>query len=119
MNSPVAWLYPSPTLVLTVSNKTISPGITSCERAFKTAVNATVGSRIEQMSHVMRKPTFWFPTRSGTNQTVQPQKMARGLKFRIQVEEGLYYPYSENKDADQLRGHCAADFCICKKPVFS
>ena len=48
---------------------------------------------------------------------------ARGLKFRIKVEEGLYYPYSENKGADQLRGHREADlrFCfrICKKPVFS
>ena len=37
--------------------------------------------------------------------------------------EGLYYPYSENKGADQLRGHREADlhlcFRICKKPVFS
>ena len=35
----------------------------------------------------------------------------------------LYYPYSENKGADQLRGHREADlrlcFRICKKPVFS
>ena len=29
----------------------------------------------------MRKPTFWFPTWSDTNQAVQLQKMARGLKF--------------------------------------
>ena len=35
------------------------------------------------MSRVMRKPTFWFPTLSHTNQAVQLQKMARGLKFRI------------------------------------
>ena len=39
------------------------------------------------------------------------------------VVEGLYYPYSENKGADQLRGYCEADlrlcFRICKKPVFS
>ena len=38
------------------------------------------------------------------------------------VEE-LYYPYSENKGADQLRGYREADlrlcFRICKKPVFS
>ena len=40
------------------------------------------------MSHVMRKPTFWFPTWSDTNQAVQPQKMARVLKFRIKKEEG-------------------------------
>ena len=35
----------------------------------------------------------------------------------------LYYPCSENKGADQLRGHREADlrlcFRICKKPVFS
>ena len=30
--------------------------------------------------------------------------MARGLKFCILVEEGLYYPSSENKGADQLSG---------------
>ena len=36
-----------------------------------------------QMSRVMRKPTFWFSTRSDTNQAVQLQKIARGLKFWI------------------------------------
>ena len=34
-----------------------------------------------------------------------------------------FYPYSENKGADQLCGYCEADlrlcFRICKKPVFS
>ena len=34
----------------------------------------------------------------------------------------MYYPYSENKDADQLRGYREADlrlcFRICKNPVF-
>ena len=34
-------------------------------------------------SRVMIKPTFWFPTWSNTNQAVQLQKMARGLKFWI------------------------------------
>ena len=76
-----------------------------------------------QMSRVMRKPTFWFSTRSDTNQAVQSQKMARNSRFRIKVVEGLYYPFSENKGADQLRSNCAADlrlcFRICKKPVFS
>ena len=33
------------------------------------------------LSHVMRKPTFWFPTWSDTNQAVQLQKKARVLKF--------------------------------------
>ena len=49
----------------------------------------------------MRKPTFWFPTWSDTNQAVQLQKMARGLKFRIWKVEGLFYLCSENKGADQ------------------
>ena len=46
-----------------------------------------------------------FLTRSHTNQAVQSQKMPRGLKFRIKVVEGLYYPCSENKGADQLRDY--------------
>ena len=75
------------------------------------------------MSLVLRKPVFRVTDRSDTNRSVQPQKMARGLKFRMEVVEGLYYPYSENKGADQLRGYREADlrlcFRICKKPVFS
>ena len=39
----------------------------------------------------MRKQTFWFPTWYDTNQAVQLQKMASGLKFRIKKVEGLYY----------------------------
>ena len=31
-----------------------------------------------------------FPTRSDTNRAVQPQKIIRGLKFRIKEVEGLY-----------------------------
>ena len=38
---------------------------------------------VRKLSRVIRKPTFWFPTWSDTNQAVQLQKMARGLKFRI------------------------------------
>ena len=59
-----------------------------------------------QMSLVVRKPVFGvfvFSTRSNTNQAVQPHKMARSLKFRIQEVEGLYY----------------LCFRICKNPVFS
>ena len=32
-----------------------------------------------------------FLTRSETNRAVQPQKMARGLKFWVEEVEGLYY----------------------------
>ena len=49
----------------------------------------------------MRKPTFWFSTRSDTNRAVQSRKMTRGLKFRFKKVEGLYYLCSENKGADQ------------------
>ena len=81
-------------------------------------------SRRRYLSLVVRK--LWssgFRTRSDTNWAVQPQKMARGLKFRIWEVEGLYYLCSKNKGADQLRGYRKADlrlcFHICKKPVFS
>ena len=71
----------------------------------------------------MRKPTFWFSTRSDTNRAVQSHKMARGLKFWFKIVEGLYYLCSENKGTDQLRGYCEADLrlCIriCKMLVFS
>ena len=35
------------------------------------------------IQEIFEQPRFWFPTRSDTNQAVQLQKMARGLKFRI------------------------------------
>ena len=68
----------------------------------------------------MRKPTNWVPTRSDTNQAVQLQKMARGLKLCIEVEDGLYYLFSENKGADQLRGYREADLhlCFCPRTLF-
>ena len=56
----------------------------------------------------MRKPKFLFPTWSDTNQAVQLQKMARCLKFRIKEVEGLNFPCSENKGADQLRGSASS-----------
>ena len=70
----------------------------------------------------VRKPTMWVPTRSDTNCAVQSQKMFRGWKFWIQKGEELYYPCSENKGADQLRGYREADlrlcFHICRLLVF-
>ena len=50
---------------------------------------------------------------SNTNQAVLSPNMARSLKFRIQKVEGLYYPCSENKGADQLRGYREADLRLC------
>ena len=87
-------------------------------------ISVLLGQKIKRhMSHVTRKPTFWFPTWSDTNQAVQPQKMARGLKLRISKVEGLYYLCSKNIGADQLRGYREADlrlcFRICKTLLFS
>ena len=66
---------------------------------------------------------MWFTTRSDINLPVQSLKSARILKFRIYVEEELYYPSSENKGADQLRGYREGDlrlcFRICRFLVFS
>ena len=56
---------------------------------------------------------MWFPNMSDTNQAVQSQKQARSLKFRIQVEEELYYPSSGKKGADQLLSYCEADLHLC------
>ena len=52
-----------------------------------------------------------FPTRSHTNRAARPHNMARDLEFRFQEVEGLDYPCSENKGADQLRGYFR--ICIC------
>ena len=56
---------------------------------------------------------MWFPNRSDTNRPVQAQKRARSLKVWFQVEKELYYPSSENKGADQLRGYREADLRLC------
>ena len=84
------------------------------------ALGNMLESGTHNMSRLMGKPTMWFSNRSDTNWAVQPQKKARSLEFRI---EELYYPCSENKDADQLRGYREADlhlcFRICRLLVFS
>ena len=59
----------------------------------------------------MRKSAFWFPTRSDTNQTVEQQKMARGLNFK--KVEGLEYKRRENKGADQLCAYRKSDLHLC------
>ena len=75
------------------------------------------------MSRDARKPVFGISDQVCTNQSVQSQKMTRSLKFYIYVEEGLYYPCSENKGADQLRSYCTADLRFCfgigENPFFS
>ena len=63
----------------------------------------------------MRKPTFWCSTWSDTNRALQPQKMARGLKFQISKVEGLYSLCRENKGADQLCDYLFAYLCSHKE----
>ena len=64
-----------------------------------------------------------FQTRSNINWAMQPQNMARDLKFRIQEVDGLCHLFRENKGADQLFSYSKTDlqlfFRICKKQVFS
>ena len=71
----------------------------------------------------MRKQTIWAPTRSDTNRAIHAQKMSRGWKFWNKKVQELYYPCSENKGADQLRGIREAGLRLCfrlgKNPVFS
>ena len=63
-----------------------------------------IGQYWKYVSHLIRKPTMWFPNRFDTNPSVQAhQKMARGWLFWIKKVEALYFPCSENKGADQLR----------------
>ena len=68
---------------------------------------------MKERSELRQNLSLRFLTRSDTNQAVQPQKMARSLQFRIYKEEGLYYICCENKSADQLCGHRAADLRLC------
>ena len=53
-----------------------------------------------------------FLTRFDTDRAEQPQKMARGFKFRVLKVERLYYLCSESKGADQLCSYCADNICV-------
>ena len=52
---------------------------------------SVVGLMMHGMSFIVRNQSSGFSTGSDTNQAVQSQKMARGLKFQIKEKEGLYY----------------------------
>ena len=68
------------------------------------------------MNRVMKKKLYsGFPTRFDTNRAVQPQKVAKSLKFPIEEVEGLFYLCSENKGAVQLRANREADLRQCKQ----
>ena len=54
---------------------------------------------------------------------IPPQLIGQNLEFQIKESESLHYMslvvrepefcICENKDADQLRGNCEADRCLC------
>ena len=67
----------------------------------------------KNLSRLVGKPTMCFLNRSDINWAVQSQEQAGSLKFRILKEEEVYYPCSENKGADQLRGYREADLRLC------
>ena len=59
------------------------------------------------MSRVARKSLFRVSEQDSHKPDSTSKEIARGLKFRIQEEEIVYYLCSENKDADQLYDHAA------------
>ena len=58
-----------------------------------------------------RKPTILVFDQVGYKRPLHLQKKARTLIFSISKENGLYYPCSENKGADQLRFDFAHAYC--------
>ena len=58
------------------------PGEPSAQVSSQSMQNYPACNKLK-VSRIMRKPTFWFLTRSNINKAVQSQKMARGLKFLI------------------------------------
>ena len=88
-------------------------GMQNCFQ-WKLSFSASLIAYIDiNMSLVLRKRSSGFSTRSDTNRAGKSQKMARGSKFRILEVEGLYYPCSENKGADQLCGYRTTDLRLC------
>ena len=76
--------------------------------------------------HISIKPVLGVSDQVQHKLAVQPQKMARGLKFLIYKLEEMYFLCSKNKGADQLCGYRTADLRLCflvfsyaKKQVFS
>ena len=59
------------------------------------------------------KVSLESPSSSDINWSTEPQFVSRGSKFRGSEKQGMYYPRSENKGADQLRGDRAADLRLC------
>ena len=57
----------------------------------------------------MGKPTMWLFNRSDTNQTVQAQKIARGLNIRFRKRRNCTICVAKTKGADQFFCYCDFD----------
>ena len=87
--------------------------IKNCTDMYSVMISFCSDINNTNMCHSLGKPTMWILTMSDTSQTAQLLEMARSLKTWIKEVEGLYYTWSENKDADQLRGNREADQHLC------
>ena len=71
----------------------------------------------------MRKSVFGVLDQVRHKPGCTVSKDGQRLEISDLEEEGLYYPCSENKGSDQLRGNREADLCLCfriyKKPALS
>ena len=66
-------------------------------------------SLIPLLSHLVRNPGFGVSHQVQHKLAIQPQKMARGLKFQIKEVDGLFYLCCE-KNADQLPAQLICTF---------
>ena len=77
--------------------------------SFKTRGELLLKGNKQQMIRIMKKPVFGIPDRVQHKAGLKATEDARGLKFRIEDEEGFYYLCNEIKGTDQLCGYHATD----------
>ena len=56
----------------------------------------------------MKRRTMWFSTGPTQTELHKHRRWLEAGNFGL-----LYYPFSENKGADQLRSYCEADLRLC------
>ena len=76
------------------------------------------------MIRIMKKPVLGILDRVQHKAGLKATKDPRGLKFRLEDEEGFYYLCNEIKGTDQLCGYRATDLRLYfltteKRQVFS
>ena len=68
---------------------------------------------VHELSHVTINLSAWFATRLDTNRPAQPQRLARGWKFRIYKKAVLYYLGSEQLFPKQVVIQLPQIYKIC------